>query len=1132
MTENERDKDKEEAKSPQNTEDVLVLIGAEKKQKEIRDALLSIDPDEPALSKKLASVYEGVVVTSKNKKNPDYIAQASHSARELTEKLPLYFRGIPIPESSEEKAGEYSNRRKMLNDLIDRHPERNELPAYLRRKFVDGWVEVNRQLIKQCHHYELRNKKIIPSSEKEFEAFLWKYEDLLHQILVERTFFEGVEVIDDLLKVDTPTEEDIGKLVHTVSQPEQRRYFFERCNNPKWLKPLKDIDAFSDPQEVQREGGYIRFLGWPESQYLSRIADSESEEVFEIIKNINTDNQSVLDDFVEAALKSPTNIASKYADLIIKKRWIQNPYNLRLPDKIAELMEKLAKEGYVENALKLARVLFDTKADSPTKLSDDGHPLSTVWHNARAHFDDWRLGEIVKNKTKHLSEKDPGGLFGVLASCLHQALDLEGKTKNDNKFYDHSHIWRPNMGKSRSSHENTKNILLDGLVDLIDKYESKLETLKKFIEILKKHHVGLFKRIEIYIYLKTPNPFTKEIEEILTDPEVITSYNLRREYLPLLGKEFVNLSEISQQKIIQTISDGPDLEKPDGMPEERFDRMNEDWKALYFSQIKDFLPRDEESFYSRVVEKYGEPKDSDGEVHSWEGGQSPISSEDLNKKEPDDVLKYLMGYKPPEDPFHRYSSGGLGMVFAGVVSENPTKYISLSSEFVRLKTRPIFVYHFVNGLNTAVKNGKCFEWEAVINLFYEIVCNENAVDQSSPANEDEQDWKSVLRTISDFLGRALGQDTCDIPVTLREKAWEIISTLAENPEPTPEYEKRDGEGGLDPMTLAINTIRGEAMHGVINYGLWLARNNVSTGENKMPKELSSLLDTHLDINKDPSLAVRSVYGWRLPNLFYLNKQWLEKNKEKIFDKKNLEYLRAAWEGYLANNVLKEVVHILKQEYLDFISYLGTFEKREGFRTTDADQRFPQHIMVIHVNDQEHEHDDLIKEFFSSSPVSAKAEGINFAGRVVLREIENFSDSGEVKQKLSKLWRERLDASADQEELKEFGWWFKSSPIGDKETLDQMIKTLELTNGNIDVPYEIIEKLVDMTNEYPVEAIKILDMLAHSDQETHEISYKKEEYRQIIKKVKETENIEAIGLANTLINYLGSRGFTQEFRDLL
>ncbi|MEK7556022.1 MAG: hypothetical protein AAB523_01905 [Patescibacteria group bacterium] len=1116
-----------------NTEDVL--SSAEDKQKKIRNALSKIDPESLELSKRLSEIYEGLVLTFNNKRNPDRIGQVGHSARELTSILPRYFQGIPIPETENptEQTKGNENQRAILKDLLDKHPERNALPEYLKENFVRDWIELHTFFNDCSKHGYLKGTKSSDIKEKDFEARVWKYEDLLYQILVERTFFDGITEIDKLLTIENPTSDDISNLTKCISKSEHRRYFFQRCDNPNWLEHLKSINTFSSPQEPLREGGYIRFIVWPESQYLLRIADKKPQEVFDIIKDLKSTNQSVLDDFVGAAIKSPPEIAEQYVDLICKDKWIQNSYNLLLPDKVADLMDLLAGAGKTKTALKLARILFDTKVDPPIKTSDNpDDPLSIIRHDAKPHFDAWRLGEIVKKKLAGLEEKDPVGLFSIFATTLRQAIELEGRINPEDSFYEYSHIWRPNLLSARLNREDAKNILLDGLVNLIENNKGDETVLREFVVILRTHSWALFRRIEILTYSTNPNPFAKEIEEILSDKKIIIAYNLRREYLPLLGKEYSKLSKNAKDTILKIIEQGPDFKKNDNLTDEQFTRVQADWKGLYLKPIKDQLPQKEVKEYGEIVKKYGESVDNDGEIVTWDGGQSPISSEELSVLSAEDTLQYFVDYKIPDDPFARHSSGGLGMVFSGLVAENPEKYVLVAESFFVKKIRPIFFYHLTHGLKDALQKGKSFDWVSIINIYYKILVENTRV--SEPANNDEQDWNAVQRAVADFLGHALGKDTCNIPMSLREKVWAIILNLSEDPEPTPADEQRDGEGGLDPMTLAINTTRGEAIHAVVNYGLWVARNlEDKSVEVKMPPEMTALLDKHLDIKQDPSLAIRSVYGWRLPNLFYLNEPWLKANKEKIFPKTEPKYLLASWEGYLANNVIKELFTLLKQEYYDFIPHIGTVEKK-GYRGADVEQRFPQHVMVIYVN--EFEHDNFVNHFFKVATPKARAEAINFAGRVILRDLSGFSNKDEVKKRLCDLWDKRISLPQEEvseEELQEFGWWFKVSPFKRKDTLVRMIKTLGFVKSKIDVPYEIVEELKSYAIEFPVETIKILDLLVKPKRETYEYLYKKDEYKEVIKLVKSTGNEEAKKDADVLINYLMSEaGMIDDFRDLL
>ena len=74
---------------------------------------------------------------------------------------------------------------------------------------------------------------------------------------------------------------------------------------------------------------------------------------------------------------------------------------------------------------------------------------------------------------------------------------------------------------------------------------------------------------------------------------------------------------------------------------------------------------------------------------------------------------------------------------------------------------------------------------------------------------------------------------------------------------------------MDPMTLSLNTNRGEAMHAAIEYALWIYRDvegkgeAMSAGFDLIP-EARSLLEHRLDLSVEQSHAVRAVFGRWLP----------------------------------------------------------------------------------------------------------------------------------------------------------------------------------------------------------------------------------------------------------------------------
>ncbi len=1160
------DKDPEEA-TPPPTENGVTKF-SDSRQRAIWKELGALDP---VLGPKIANIYEGIILSLEGN-NPEKVSIVSHLARELTGILSIYKSSLPVQqkqineaqirlellkvvellnsstnsdadaevrntiEDLLKKLPEQFNQIEQLQSVVSEHPVLGARSPYFNEQFVKQWMRVNQFFVKNCHHHELRNKKGGSTTEDELKRNWDVLESLIHRLLVEKPFYGVIAELDKLLSITEPTEDHADELMRHIVEPQRQRYFFDKCDNPKWLPLLEKRGAFYSPQDAIEKDGYIQFVPWPESGYLARIADRADDAVFQIIEKLDTKNLSVLGSFVEAAIKSSPDVAAKYVDLIVKKKWLKNKYTLRLPDQVASLMEKLVSADKNEKALALADELFSVQGTGPVKISDDpDSPLQYTHPDAKPFYDEWQFEHIIKNKTVELSQKRPVEMFGIYTRKLREAIEVEGKEgdkDNRDNFYEFSHIWRPNITAARSyGREDVKNILLDEIINLIQTHAQNLEILKQFTKILKEQAYALFRRIEMHLYFVFQQNFEAETATILSDERIIYAYNLRREYLPLLGNAFPTLSKEVQLKILNAIDKGPKFEKRDDFTDEKFARVQDDWRNRYYTPIKDHLPEKYRVKYDALATKYGTPPEDSGEMISWDGGRSPLSKEELAGMDAENTVQYFADYKTPDDPFERHSSNSLGMAFAEVVKENPQRYVSAISLFKEKKLRPIYFYNLIRGLKESLQNGRQFEWEPVINLCHDLIFQEEL--KSIPAHQDEQDWRTVRQTVANFLGDALGRGDNNPSISLQEKIWDIVSELSQDPEPTLKEEKRDGEGGFDPMTLAINTIRGEAMHAVINYGLWVARNlEDKTVEIKIPQKVTDVLDKHLDKNQDTSLAVHSIYGWRAPNISYLNKPWLEANKEKIFPKDSPEYLLVAWEGYLSNNVIKEVFQILKPLYFEFIPFLGNFEKR-GFRVNEVDQRFPQHIMVLYVSDAEN--DDLVEFFFEHAPAKARAEALNFAGRVVLRQQDGLRYKEQVLKRLAELWEKRISLPSDTievEELQELGWWFKFSPIRKKETLELMTKTLELTNGKIDVPYEIVEELVKYVPEYPLESIKLLQLLAEAERESHEITYKRNEYREVFRLIKEGNNKEAKQIKDEVINHLGSKGLIEEFRDLL
>src|ERR1051325_9731426 len=97
----------------------------------------------------------------------------------------------------------------------------------------------------------------------------------------------------------TPTPSQIEIVVQQLRSPEHAAYFFSRLNNPRWIGPLRAHGVFDNPPPPDKDGTSTRYLQWPASRYLARMAKEAPVEVAEILAQIQTDNVSVMGDVLD-----------------------------------------------------------------------------------------------------------------------------------------------------------------------------------------------------------------------------------------------------------------------------------------------------------------------------------------------------------------------------------------------------------------------------------------------------------------------------------------------------------------------------------------------------------------------------------------------------------------------------------------------------------------------------------------------------------------------------------------------------------------------------------------------------------------------------------------------------------------
>jgi len=335
---------------------------------------------------------------------------------------------------------------------------------------------------------------------------------------------------------------------------------------------------------------------------------------------------------------------------------------------------------------------------------------------------------------------------------------------------------------------------------------------------------------------------------------------------------------------------------------------------------------------------------------------------------------------------------------------------------------------------------------------------------------------------------ALAQTGVSIPFCARSAIWRILEQLSEDVDPTPEREAKKDGSNMDFATISINATRCLAMHAVVRYALWVRKNAPKASDLNFDgmNEVRSVLEKHLDISQDPSLAIRSVYGRWFPWLHFLDPKWATLNASRIFpaEKKLLLYWEAAWSSYIGFcSPYDDILTVLEAQHREAIERLGQISQSRDLRHWESN--LAGHLMAYYWRGRIglKSRDELLAMFFSRAPAKVRGYALETIGRWLFNLKEPLEPA--VASRLRKLWNWRIDTARQSSnpggyapEIVGFGWWFRSEVFGENWLIRQLRLVLEIAaKGEPKVrerlAFPIAEKLATLSERKPLDSIRCL-----------------------------------------------------------
>jgi hypothetical protein len=975
----------------------------------------------------------------------------------------------------------------------------------------------------KLHRHAHRDSYNRPRSVQDATRRWTEFEGVLSVVLdaFETRYLEFHQAIDKLIEKPAPTGKDIAFISSTLpSSVKVRQYLFGTLKQPGWLKPLRNAELFDDPPGVIRDesGQRIQYALWPQATYLEAMAGNEScqKEVAEILLSVPiTDNGLVHLELSKAAVRLPASVGVTLTDRIIEWNRVDSYAGL-LSVQCGLFAGQLAQAGHKDEAF---RVLEEI-------LNPAGERLAQI--HGRGSHESYEYAQVLKHAVEVFAPIFPTETIDLLCNILTRILPLDLHTRYD----PHSSSWRRSVASSTGWRRyEMPDVLVDALRDAgMAAASHDPDLMPAIVRRLDQRDEDIFERITNHL-LANASRKPADIDERILDREAFNSWRYAPEYLQVLKRWIAEADEATRQTLLDWIAAGPDLSDLTIETEEDRDRIVGGWQRPRVAALQAFLPEELETRRLEIEVAAAafktEPEDDeDGAV--FVGPTSPITEEDLKSRTVQEVLDLLRRWKP-KPGWREASPDGLGRTLEGVVSAAPVEYAAAAGEFIGLE--PTYVRSLIGGLAEAVKKEHIFPWIDVLRLCRWVIQQPDTGTQQADRDRDP-DWSWTRNSIVRLFKEALNIVPGQVPIDLREQLWNVLAPLTDDPDPAPDREKdRDG---MDFLGTAINSVRGNAMFAVLQYAVWAKRqldaaHQAPTNMSALP-EVAEVLDAHLDIERDPSLAIRSVFGEAFPTLHWLDATWTSERVLKVFpsDPAATRYRDAALATFLIYRpAFSSLWPIMRAVYEDAVRDIGEHAAADHDK---AHARLGIHLLLFHTYGLEGA-DTAIREFMQRAPAALQRTVLDQIGRYLSQELKEAKP--EMIERVRSFWDwydELAEKQEDRQGLQAFGWWLAGGKLGLDWSASHALTVLK-RGEMLEPDHLVVEYLIEVAPANPKIAADIVLGLAGNLRDEWSFHGWHKEARIILQTVFGSGDANAIAAGRAAINLLGARGHI-ELLDLL
>jgi len=867
-------------------------------------------------------------------------------------------------------------------------------------------------------------------------------------------------------------------------------YFFSQLKTPDWIAPLNERGRFSHPPDAISEGGYIRFPGWPEGEYLLRMAAQAPNDVFGVLtaECFASSNNVVHEILVGIAAKLPAKLSADVA--LQEAQWVSRQgvlYGL-YPEKAAGLISHLAGNNEAEAAVALLGEILDVhrppERDEPEIQIEGRRVRWGVDPIGKAAF--WDIQQVVNIVAEPLAETAPELFLSVISKTLDKAITIHDNGRGN--VEDFSTIWRPHIAYGDNLDRlgvSTENLQVATRL-VAERRNDGFDIARR---VFRRYEWPIFRRFEAYAFLVSASVPTEIAEEVLIDPSRYIDATANPEFNELLGKWFGRVGNQTRRLVFELIDAGPDLDRysqylekqeAQGNRAESETWLREEWQLRWLTAIAENLDDSRKEKLARLAAKYGPPSPPSEIRGGAVGHYTDVTDDNLRKLAVGDLVQFLKNWTPPPvtDPYSP-SRAGLAEVLGRWLADTPSYFSDILESFQDRGLHPTYLRTILDGFTTALKTEKQFDIFSVVRTIIWVLQNTEAGPREEFRWEEDPGWSWTYMSSARFLTELFLHPE-RLKVERRDEIWPALQLIADVKSPTSEDE-REYRTKMDFGMLALNSTRPVGLEAVMRYCRWLKLAGVEVSAATLPAAFE-LLGQHLDPAVDDSVAVREMYGMQSKLLAWLDREWFESQLPALFPGKPYKVLdKFAWNSFLRfSGPIATMLPAMRFRYERAINGLDA----TAATVSDAERSLGNHLTRFVAAGSIGLDDPLLVQFFSKASHALRAQAVGDVGWHLGRQAEEIEPV--VRDRLMAFWASRLSAcllegSAAKEEAGAFGWWLQSKKFPDPWVVEQATEVVDKFR-DLHPDFAVIQRFAALSDAYPFEAVHCLGVVFEEDRE--------------------------------------------------